>query len=85
MEVQEFLNMRCLVQLMEIRWEGPEGLLGPVGTLDDLILFSEWQCSKIQAEVFILRAQSVAGFLCPAQQLGAGSRAGCKKLLRLEW
>lgn len=47
MEVQEFLNMRCLVQLMEIRWEVPEGLLGPTGTLDHLVLFSGWQCSRI--------------------------------------
>lgn len=40
MEVQEFLNTRCWVQFMEIRWEVPVGHLGPTGTLDHLILFS---------------------------------------------
>lgn len=51
MEVQEFLNTRCWVQLMEIRWEVPVGLLGPIVTLDHLISFSRCWCSKFLAEV----------------------------------
>lgn len=47
MEVQEFLSTRCWIQLMEIRWEVPVGLLGPAGTLDQLILFPRCQCNKI--------------------------------------
>lgn len=47
MEVQEFLSTRCWIQLMEIRWEVPVGLLGSAGTLDQLILFPRCQCSKI--------------------------------------